>query len=196
MRRRKGLAFVLRIALVALAIGAMLAAPALADPAGKVKGVVTGLAPGPDLDTGELNWYEMQYLWNIHQVDDTGAAKGYAITKIRTSQTEMMQFKVEFDCLWFFETEDGRPAAIYSGKIVKAEQPDWHEEIWGNAEGRLKIGMVIDNGPGALDEVYFWSPEGALFYPDEGAPLGCVVPEGSMMIPFIITGGDVEVRLP
>jgi hypothetical protein len=195
MRRRKELAFLLGFVLIGLVIGAILAAPALADPAGKVTGVVTGLAFGPDPE-GNPVVYEMQYIWNIHQVDDSGAAKGYTTTKIRVSQTEWIVVKVELDCVQFLVTEDGRSAAIYSGKIVKAVQPDWVEEMLGAWEGRLKTGMVIDGSTEAMDEIYYWSPEDAFFFPDEGTPLGCLVPEGSRIIPFLVTGGDVEVRMP
>jgi hypothetical protein len=195
MRKRKGLVFVLGIALIALAIGAILAAPVLADPAGKVKGVVTGLLPIPDQD-GSLALWESLYTWNIHQVEDSGAAKGYSTFRIWGTRSEFLAVKFEFDCVRFLVTEDGRSAAISSGKVVKAQQPDWIREMYGEWEGRLAIGMVIDGGPGGEDEVYYWYPKDAVFYPDEGTRLGCVVPEGSVMLPFFVTGGDVEVRMP
>jgi hypothetical protein len=196
MRQRKGFVIVLGVALIALAIGAILAAPVLADPAGKVKGVVTGEIPVWDLEGTYLGSLDFQYIWNIHQVDESGAAKGFATTMIGAPGTERTDLKVEFDCLQFFVTEDGRSAAIYSGKIVKAKQPDSSLETFGVMEGRLKIGMVIDGGLEGPDEVYYWTPLGTMHYPDEGTPLGCVVPEGSVMLPFVVTGGDVEVRMP
>ncbi|MFO7696168.1 MAG: hypothetical protein R6X16_03315 [Anaerolineae bacterium] len=195
MRRRKELAILMRVVVLALVIGAVITAPVQADPAGKVKGAITGLALTVD-PAGNPALYESQYIWNIHQVGDGEAAMGYSTSKMRTTQTEWTVVKFEFDCLRFFATEDGRSAAIYSGRIVRAQQPDWVFQMFGDWVGRLGIGMVIDGGPEGLDEVYFWSPEGTFFYPDEGAPLACVVPEGSLMIPFFVTGGDVEVRMP
>ncbi len=195
MRGRKEFAILLRIIVLALIIGAVITAPVQADPAGKVKGVVTGLALAADR-YGDLTLYDSRYIWNIHQVGDGEAAMGYSTTFMRGEQTEWTTIKFEFDCLRFFVTEDGRSAAVSSGRIVRAQQPDWVFEMYGEFVGRLGIGMVIDGGPEGVDEVYFWSPEGTFFYPDEGTPLGCVVPEGSIMIPYFVTGGDVEVRMP
>ncbi len=195
MRRRIEFVSLFRVILIALAITAILAAPVLADPAGKVKGVATGLLAGPD-PQGNVALYNMHYIWNIHQVDESGTAKGFATTKWQISPTEFGYLKVEYDCVQFGVTDDGRSEAIYSGKIVRIVVPDWWKEMLGDWEGRLKIGRVIDGGPDGEDEVIFWSPLDGYFYPDEGTPLGCVVPEGSQIIPFVITGGDVEVRMP
>lgn len=201
MRGHKTCVF-LRALLVALAIAAIITTPVLADPAGKLIGVATGLMLAPDPEANML-WRDIHYIWNIHQTDDACEvgdacpAKGDTLTTIRFSPTELAQIQIEFDCVKFFLTDDGRSAAYYSGTVVKSKYPDWYTAVTGSYEGQLKIGMVIDGGPGGVDEAYFWvPPPGITFFPDEGVPLGCVVPEGAIMIPFVLTGGDVEVRMP
>lgn len=196
----KGL-HIVRVTLLVCAILALVSAlttPVLAGAKAKVQGQVTGVLPWGDAD-GNLKEGEFQYHFAFQQVNEEGAAKGWAYFKARTRPGDPWgTVKVAVDCAHFFVTEDGRPAAIYSGTITESKMHDWYQQAFCDWEGQLKIGMVIDGGT-ALDgdEIVYWMPQpGLCFYPDEGVPLGCAVPEGSLEIPFTLTGGDVKVSLP
>lgn len=190
MNARKVMTLVSMVLLVTLVIGPALAVPALADPSNKVMGVVKGTFPA-QLPDGSFVIGEFMYQYNIIQVGDGCAAKGWATFDGRLPGHAVSQLKVAIDCVEFMITPDGKKAAVYSGRIEKAESTgcEWN--------GQLKIGKVIDGGDMGGDKIIFWWPlePNGCFYPDLGVPLNCTVPPNSMELDvFTITEGDVEVR--
>ncbi|NLG28353.1 MAG: hypothetical protein GX557_10605 [Chloroflexi bacterium] len=194
MSKHRLIALLSVVVLAALMAGSAQAAPPAAGPKGQVTGVLTGkfdiLQPDMSYVHGDF-----QYHFAIQAVPG-GGAKGWASWKAREGPgADWKTLKVAVDCVEFL-TVDGKPAAIYSGTIVKAEWPDYYRAICGEYLGQLKIGMVIDGGTGAAgDQAIFWVPPPYVgFFPNQGTPLNCVVPAGSADVHFQVTGGDVVVK--
>ena len=171
---------------------------AVSEKMGKVTGRVTGVIPenqgmGWDCKPSEM---EFEYLYNVYEVGPDGAAAGSAHWRARPADSAEPWFElyVAVDCVDFVEV-GGSPAAIYSGKAIKATLPECFRQALCDWEGQLKIGRVTDGGTGGNgDEIEYWQPMPPCFYPDEGVPLGCVVPEGAQESSFTVTGGDVVVQ--
>ena len=194
MRARKLAASVALVLLVTLTIGSAQAAPPTAGPKGQVTGVLTGLFGmlQPDMTTV---MGEFQAHLNIQQLPG-GGAKGWAWWKSREGPGAPWRvLKFTIDCVEFL-TYEGKPAAIYSGTIIKSEWPDWCVALFGDYTGQLKICMVVDGGTGAEgDELHYWVPPPySGFFPNEGTPLNCVVPDGALEVQFELTGGDVVIK--
>ena len=200
MRRQNLIVLVVALAVLAVAPALTGCAPrAPESPSGKVTGQLAGVIP---TDEG-LGWdckpteMEFEYLYNIHEVGPNGAASGSAHCRFRPVNPTgpWLDIYLAVDCVHFTEV-DGNPSAIYSGKVIKATLPECFTQAVCDWEGQLKIGRVVDGGTGGDgDEIVFWQLTPPCFDPDEGVPLGCIVPEGSQeRTIFTATGGDVVVQ--
>ena len=168
------------------------------SPSRSVTGRLTGVMPQMIDEECKPAEGEFEYLYNIYEIGPDGAAVGSSHWRARALNppSRWMELYVAVDCLKFAEV-DGKPAAIYSGKIIKGTPPQCFIDAVCAWEDHLKIGMVTDGGTGGDgDEIVYWGPVPRCFFPDDGEPLGCVVPEGSQESSFTVTGGDVVVRAP
>jgi len=196
MKTWRLIALLLLAVAMTLAFGAAAPREALADSPGMVTGHLTGFVDFWFDEVGNPAVGELRYQYALFQTAPDGTGRGWAHAWIRVagSSGPWVQIFVEMDCVRFTEA-DGKPAAIYSGRIARSTMyPDYALNVC-NWEGQLKIGMLVDGGTGGDgDRIVFWQPQFGCFYPDTGIPLACQVPAGATELEFRITGGDVEIR--